>query len=413
MRQRILFLTIFSVFISISGVSQNTRSPYSIFGPGEIQSRGFGRNMAMGGAGIGVSSGSFINTMNPASYSGFDSLKFVYEIGFEGKYSRFKSQGDRLNDYTFNFKYIAFGFRVNDWWASTMGIAPFSNVGYTITTSKYVEGTFDKFYSSYEGSGGINYVYWGNAFKLGKLSLGVNSSYLFGSITQDELITQPSDIFSSFIMQRTDYLKSFYFDYGAQYSFKIKGWDYTLGAIYSNEQKLTSRHQVDVKTTSYTTISSEEYKSKQLRVPETYGIGFSMKKGPIVHVAGDYEFQKWSGLKYPIQKDVFLDSHRFAVGVESKPWGEIVTLDWYKKITYRIGANYKTSFLKINGTQINEKGITFGLGIPVKNIGSLMNFTVEVGQKGTVSNRLIREDYVLFHMNFSINEIWFKKRIFY
>ena len=413
MRQRIILLTIFSVFICIPGFSQNTRSPYSIFGPGELQSKGFGKNMGMGGAGIGMSSGNFINNINPASYSGFDSLNFVYEVGFEGKYSNFRSQGDKLNDYTFNFKYVAFGFRVTDWWASSIGIAPFSNVGYTITTSTDIEGVNDKFYSSYEGSGGINHVYWGNALKLGHFSLGAHASYLFGSIVQDEHIVQPNNLFLPFIMQRTDYLKSFYFDYGLQYSFKIKKWDYTLGAIYSNEQRLTSRHQVNVLDESYDLKSSTEYKSKQLRVPEKYGIGFSMKKGSFIHVAGDYEFQKWSGLKYPTLKDGFLDSHRVAIGAETKPWGDAITLDWYKKLTFRAGANYEASFLRLNGTQIDKKGFTLGLGVPVKNTRSLLNFAIEFGEKGTVSNRLVRENYVLFHMNFAIDEIWFRKRIFY
>lgn len=413
MRHKTLLLIIFSIFICFTGFGQNTRSPYSIFGPGELQSKSFGRGMAMGGIGIGVNSGSYINMVNPASYSGFDSLKFVYEMGFEGKYSRFKSQGNRLNDHTFNFKYIAFGFRVTDWWATSIGISPFTNVGYSITTSTYIDGSHDKFYSLYEGSGGINYASLGNAVKLGNFSLGVNSSYLFGSITQDELITQPNNIISSFIMQRTDYLHSFYFDYGAQYSFKMKEWNYTLGAIYSNEQKLVSRHQVNIMDVDYSVKSSNEYKATHLRVPEKYGLGISMKKGPLIHIAGDYEFQKWSGLKYPIQKGPFLDTHRFATGVESKPWGDIMTLDWYKKIVYRVGANYQTSFLKINGKQIDETAITFGLGIPIKNTGSLLNFTVEAGKKGTVSNRLVKENYVLFHMNFSINEIWFRKRIFY
>lgn len=413
MRQKIFIIIILSALSSVTGFGQNTRSPYSIFGPGEIQARGFGKNLGMGGTGIGMPSGNFINNINPASYSGFDSLHFVYEAGFEGKYSHFKSQGDKLNDYTFNFKYIAIGFRVTDWWASSLGIAPFSNVGYTIVGSTFIEGTNDKFYSSYEGSGGINHAYWGNAVKLGNLSLGVHSSYLFGSIVQDEIIVQPHDLFTGFIMERTDYLKSFYFDYGLQYSFKIKKWDYTIGAIYNNKQKLISRHQVDVKSTSYSTISTEEYKSKQLLVPEKYGFGFSMKKGPFMNIAGDYEIQKWSDVKYPVQKGPFLDSHRISFGAESKPWGDIVTLDWYKKLTFRAGASYKTSYLKINGTQIDEKAVNFGIGVPVKNLGSLLNFTVEVGQKGTVSNRLIREDYVLFHMNFSINEIWFKQRVFY
>lgn len=414
MRHRLLFIIIFSVFISITGFSQNTRSPYSIFGPGELQPKGFGKNLGMGGTGIGMPSGNFINNINPASYSGLDSLHFIYEVGFEGKYSSFKSQNNKLNDHTFNFKYIAMGFRVNKWWAASFGITPFSNVGYTITTSSYMEGVNDIFYSSYEGSGGINQIYWGNAFKLGKLSLGANASYLFGSIIQDELIVQPNNLISSFIMERTDYLKSFYVDYGLQYSFKRKNLDYTIGAIYSNEQRLTSRHQVDLKTTSYTTVSSDEDdKSKNLIVPAKYGIGFDVKKGVFMHISGDYELQKWSGVKYPIQKGNFYDSHRFAIGAESKPWGDIITLDWYKKIIYRVGANYTTSYLSINGRQIDEKGITFGLGIPIKNIGTLLNFSCELGQKGTVSDRLVRENYVLFHMNFSINEIWFKQRVFY
>ncbi len=413
MYRRIILPVLFILITSFYVQAQNSRSPYSIFGPGEIQPKGFGKNLGMGGAGIGMPSGNFLNNLNPASYSGLDSLHFIYEAGFEGKQSTFHSQGDKKEDNTFNFKYISFGFRVNDWWATSIGVTPFSNVGYTIKTESYVEGSNSKYQSNYEGTGGINNVYIGNAIKLGKLSLGVNTSYMFGSIIQEELVFQPEDLFDPFIMQRTDYLHSFYFDYGLQYSFKLKKLDFTLGAIYSNQQNLVSRHQVDVKTTDYMTLSSTEYKSKHLKVPETMGIGINIRKGPFINVAADYELQKWSGIDYPIQRSEFLDSHRFAIGAETKPWGDIVTLDWYKKIVYRVGANYKTSYLNINGKQIEEIGITAGLGLPIKNLGTLVNFNVEVGKKGTVSNRLIRENYVLLHMNFSINEIWFRKRIFF
>ena len=330
MRHTILSIILLTTIV-IPGLSQNTRSPYSIFGPGELQAKGFGKNMGMGGTGIGMPSGNFINNINPASYSGFDSIRFVYELGFEGKYSNFKSQGDKLNDHTFNFKYVAMGFRVTDWWATSLGIAPFSNVGYTIVSSKYIEGVNDKFYSSFEGSGGINHLYWGNAVKFGNFSFGAHASYLFGSITQDELIVQPNDLFSSFIMERTDYMKSFYFDYGMQYSFKIKNWDYTLGAIYSNKQNLTSDHLVEVLTTSYSIVSSIEEESDDVSVPEKIGIGINMRKSPFINIAADYEFQKWSGINYPIQKAPFKNSHRVAIGAESKPWGDVVTLNWFKK----------------------------------------------------------------------------------
>jgi hypothetical protein len=368
----------------------------------------------MGGTGIGMPSSNFINNTNPASYAGFDSLRFIYEMGAEYKYSKLSSQGDTRNDKMMNFKYVAVGCRLTDWLSTSLGITPFSNVGYSIVSSSTVEGTGSKFYSYYEGSGGINEVYLGNAIKLDKLSLGIHGAYLFGSIIQDELIVQPENLFSSFIMTRTHYLKSFYCDFGLQYSFKRKNWDYTLGAIYNPKQRLRSNYQEDVKTTSYSIVSSYKEESDDLVVPAKYGFGISTRKGPYIHIAADYEFQQWKGIRYLMRKGNFKNSHRIAIGAEARPWGDnMVTLDWYQKIIYRIGANYKTSFLNIDDVQITKAGITAGLGIPVKNLGTLMNFSFELATEGSGKKGLIRENYFLFHLNFSINESWFRKKIFF
>jgi len=413
-RKSIPLIIIASLFIFIYGYGQNTNSPYSMFGPGELQQKGFGKNIAMGGTGIGMPSTNFINNINPASYSGFDSLRFIYELGGEYKYSQLESQGNKRIDKTFNFKYVTVGFRVCDWLATSWGVTPFSNVGYSIVTSSYAEGTSSKFYSYYEGSGGINQVYSGNAIKIDNLSIGVHVAYLFGSIIQDETVIQPDDIFSSFVMDRTHYLNSFFCDFGAQYSFKRKKWNYTLGAIYNPEQHLRSTYKVNVETTSYTTVSSYSEKADDLIVPAKYGIGLSAKKGPFVQLTTDYEFQKWDGIRYLMRKGNFKNSHRIAIGAELRPWGDnIITRDWYKKIIYRIGANYRSSFLNIQGKQIQKFGVTAGLGIPVKNLGTLINFSCEAATEGTGAEGLIRENYLLFHLNFSINEAWFKKKIFF
>lgn len=413
MQQKIFFFIILSTIYSLSVSAQSTSSPYSIFGPGEVQQKGFGKNMAMGGAGIGMPSNGFLNNINPASYSGLDSIHFLYEFGFEEKLSRFKSQGDVSEENSFNFKYIAMGFRVTNWWATSIGVAPFSNVGYSIITSSYVYGSSDKFYSYYEGSGGVNNFYWGNAFKLGKhWSLGFNTSYFWGSIIQDELIFQPDELFDSFIIERTDYLNNFYVDFGAQYSFKRKDWDYTIGAIFSPKQYLVSDHEIEVMTTSYSTVSSLREDNDDLCMPTIAGVGINMKKGPFINIAADYEFQKWKGIEYPTQTSAFRNSHRFAIGAESKPWGTPVTFNWFKKITYRMGASYQSSYLDIDGVNIDKKSIDVGLGIPVR-AGGILNITVELGQKGTVQNRLIRENYATFHLNATIDESWFKKKIYY
>lgn len=410
---RKIYFSVLLIFLCVVSRGQSTTSPYSVFGPGELQPRGFGKSLGFGGTGIGVRSGDFLNNMNPASYFSLDSMRFIYEMGFEAKRSSFSSQGEKMKDMAYNFKYVAMGFRVTKWWANSVGIAPFSNVGYNVKARSYVEGVNLEFESTLEGSGGISQAYWGNAFHYKNLSLGANASYLFGSIIQEETVSTRDVLVSDFYIDRTDYMKSFYFDFGLQYAIKSKKWDYTLGAVYSPEQRLTSRHEISLYNNSRTLQSTYEEDSKKLKVPEKIGVGFSMKKGVFLHLAADYELQKWSGIKYPSQVDGFENSQRFSVGLESKPWGDGINHDWYKKIVYRCGLNYETSFLKLDGVQIDKKGLAFGIGIPSRSTGTVLNFSFELGSKGTISTRLIRENYVLFHMNFTLNEKWFTKRIFY
>ncbi|NJO70047.1 MAG: hypothetical protein HC830_12885, partial [Bacteroidetes bacterium] len=65
-----------------------------------------------------------------------------------------------------NFAYLAFGFRITPKWATSIGIAPYSSVGYNINTSKQVEGSTDTYNIDIEGSGGLNQFYWGNSYKI-------------------------------------------------------------------------------------------------------------------------------------------------------------------------------------------------------------------------------------------------------
>ena len=84
------------VFISILIITQlslkaqnNTNSPYTRFGYGELADRSFGAGRAMGGVGIGLRSSKQINPMNPASYSCMDSLTFLFDFGVAGQVSWF------------------------------------------------------------------------------------------------------------------------------------------------------------------------------------------------------------------------------------------------------------------------------------------------------------------------------------
>jgi hypothetical protein len=411
---RTLFRILFLCLMCTSGAlqAQNTMSPYSIFGPGEIQPKGFGRSAGMGHAGIALRSDARLNNLNPASYSGIDSLHFILEMGVDGKFSGFRSQGNSKTGFNSSLQYVALGFRINNRWASSLGITPFSNVGYDIVNLDYVEGSDLRYITRYKGSGGITLAYWGNSVRVAKnFSLGVNSSYIFGPLVQEEYISQ-NDLDASYILTRTDHFHSLYFEYGAQYSFKIKKLNFALGAVYANTQNLISGYSSILQTSNLGTIDSETGKKGIRKMPETMGGGIAISHSDRFTLALDFQLQKWAGIKYPTMTGAFKNADNYAAGIEFKPWNLRVGNRFYQNWTYRTGFNYYSSYLKINSQPVNGYSATLGLGIPLRNQYSQINVAFEAGTKGTTNNGLIRENFFMGHLNMTINEVWFLKRIY-
>lgn len=412
---RNIYRLLFMILIGLTEMSnaQNTVSPYSIFGPGEIQPKGFGRSIGMGRAGIALKSDNQLNNLNPASYTGIDSLHFIFEVGIDGKFSNLESKGNTTSGFNGNMQYIACGFPISRHWSNSFGISPYSSIGYNITSRNYIEGSNLKYISRFKGSGGITLGYWSNAFRITRnLSFGVNSSFIFGSLTQEEYVYQ-TDLDANYIITKNDYLHSFYFDYGLQYMFRINNLNFGAGVIYANRQSLVSGYNITVQDGNLTTIDSQDAKKGKRDIPETAGIGLMVSKPDIFTIAFDYQFQKWSGLKYPIMPGTFNDAQSFSAGIEMKPWKSSVSNRFYQNWTYRAGGNYCSSYVKIGSQVINRSGLNLGFGIPLPNRISVLNFAFEFGSQGTTSNNLVREKYILAHLNFSLNEFWFLKNKYY
>ncbi len=404
-------LNIFLLLIFVGQVnSQTTVSPYSIFGPGEIQYKGFSRSQSMGGAGIALKSGNNLNNINPASYTGIDSMRIVFEFGVKGKLYDLESSGVSNKNFTGNFNYLALGWRYTNWFAGSLGVVPFSSVGYSIAETNFVEGLDATYLSTYVGSGGISQFYFANAFKLNKhLSLGINSSFMFGSLTQEENISETAYV-PQFQVKRQDFLKSLYFDYGLQYSFSYRKTNYTLGATFSQKQSLNSRHILNVYDDSFSLVRGEEYDTDYLTVPTTWGGGIAIEKTDKFSILADYSTQLWSGVEYPIQTYDFRNSHRFSLGTEFRLWDYRAINQSYKNWIYRFGLNYESSYLNFGSNGIDSKSVSFGAGVPLPGRISNFNWGVEVGTNGTLANQLIKEKYILFHLGFSLNEVAFIKR---
>ena len=85
---------------------------------------------------------------------------------------------------------------------------------------------------------------------------------------------------------------------------------------------------------------------------------------------------------------------------------------YWKLIQYRFGLYYATNNVMLRNTQLNEIGLTLGIGLPLRKVLSTVNFAVTVGQKGTTANELIQEQFVKVTLGFTFNDKWFTKRKF-
>ena len=74
-----------------------TKSPYSQFGIGVLDDQSQGMSRGMNGVGLALRHGNEVNTLNPASYSGVDSLTMLFDMGLSGQVTNFKEGNVRRN----------------------------------------------------------------------------------------------------------------------------------------------------------------------------------------------------------------------------------------------------------------------------------------------------------------------------
>lgn len=405
MKLKYLLVFVFSIGLFNFLSAQVTFSPYTYYAAGQIEQGGSGSNHAMGGTGIAFSSSRSLNNLNPASYTGIDSLSFIFDVGVFGKYASFQKGSLKQNKYSGNIRYIAMGARIAQWWSASVGVAPYSSVGYSILTADEMEGESSYYYRKFTGSGGINQFYFGNSFKPFKgFSVGINLMYLLGSIEQKESVSSASSIMYNII--KVSKVSNFNMDYGLQYKLDVKKLQYTIGAIYGYERSLKSSTSRNLFYSNDTVEMDND--DQNFMIPQKYGVGFAVEKKNKFKVGIDYESRAWSKLEFSNPKLQTRDSERFSFGLEYTPmtsFRDMGFMRWY----YRVGANYNKTYLIIDNEPINSKALTFGLGIPLRKQLTMFNVSFEIGEQGTTANSLIKERYYLVHLNFALQDFWFLK----
>jgi len=395
-----------------------TTSPYSRYGLGDLESYSFGRSTAMGGATLASRYGLQINTANPASYTATDSLNFLFEFGIQGNFTKYKTDISSMKSNDVNFNYYMMGFRINEWMAASLGIVPYSNVGYNVQVIGDVENT-GAYQTTYYGEGTISDAMFGLAIQPWKyISVGANLNYRFGNLRRSsELLFAESDLY---LLQRysTLRLRDFGLEFGVQAIMPMTdNRHFVLGIVFENKPTYTgAASDIVQKNISYGTASDQDtlfYQSEEkgkIVFPTTLGIGLSYGKKDVYEINFDYYYQKWSEATFFGSPSQFLtDLNKFAVGAEWIPEKYSIR-NAFKRIAYRGGFKYEQTYHTFNGHQVNSFGITFGLGIPLYRSNSTINLSAEIGKRGTTSYGLVLENYAKVNLSANLHDLWFIQR---
>jgi hypothetical protein len=420
----IILCIIFSCFFGKIIAQSHLNSPYSRIGMGDLKNRSSAGVTAMGGTGYTFQSPTTINFINPASYMGFDTLSFLLDASFSWKnHTLIASTTQKGN--TMQFDYISCGFSIARWWKTAIGFQPYSIMNYSTTMENRVPGIVEENKidtltqtRAYQGDGGINEIYWGNAFRVSKnLSLGINASFLFGTYSKYSTIEWDDEYSFNVKVNNSTKIQGAVITAGAQYFIPIKEkGDLGLGLVYtlpipirSTETQIISTYWgKDYNITALDTLYSKDPAKHSLKMPMSIGGGISWSKKNKYYVGVDFTWKNWSNYGIDKIKDSLSDAYRISIG--GSYTSNYLSNKLFPRMTFSLGASFEQTHLFLEGEHLKRFGINFGFLFPLKKAKTGFGIVLEYGQLGTTEKDLIKENYFTATINIRIHEKWYQRK---
>lgn len=424
-------------------------SPLSRYGMGDLAPQYFANTAGMGGLTSAVHDPFHLNLVNPASYAFLRAT--ALETGLTAKFGQFKTNSEQLSRWSGNLAYLALGFTlkspVNEVldknkspWKFGMGFAvtPYSTVGYNIASLDRGPTGVGVVANTFQGSGGIYRLNWSNAARYKNTALGLNLGWNVGRFTYEnttELLQGDTVIDTkSFQNNFRDEIgvRGFSWGLGVQQDLVIKYADkdretaqkwVTLGFNFAGNQNLNlNANQLRLRSTgrsgngSYAnvdTLLKVLDRSGSLRLPASLGFGVQYVNAGKFKAGGQFTYENWSAYENDIRPETFRKTMFVSAGIEITP--DVLSYNkYFRRVRYRFGAYYRQDPRPLNGKDINDLGITLGLGLPItlpRQQTSFVNLALEAGRLGGGTD--LEETYARFTVGFTLNDnSWFYKRRF-
>jgi hypothetical protein len=324
---------------------------------------------------------------------------------------------NKTEEHTVNnnaFSHLIVGFPLSEKWGASMGMLPYSSVGYEIN-ARNDEYSADM---NYFGDGGISKIYFGGAYEpIDNFSLGLKASYLFGGLNRRKQLIFNDESFMNSRANSAINLKGYYYELGLLYKHNIsEEKQISFGLTASNDSKIRSKRIELVESFEYSgffEIPKDTFVNKiewgDVNLPKYICWGFTYSNGRKWLFLADYSIQNWADYSLLDESDDLANSMKIAGGIQFTPDYNSIT-KYYKRIGYRLGASYSSTPLLLEGNQLKEMSVSFGFGIPVKKSRTKYDFSCTIGKRGKTEGNLIKEQFVRLGLSVSYDGIWFVKR---
>lgn len=441
--------------VSAQTSSINAYSPYSMYGPGELLTPGTVQMRSMGGVGIAVRALGQVNVLNPAAHSVVPSKSFLFDVSFDGthfrnnqaKYDSLGAKRDPAKTVynTINIHNIYLSFPVAKGLGASVSVAPYSSVGYKMSTiSENEENWADigRVMYGYGGEGDISEV----KFALGwepwrNFSIGVAAKYYWGYIERNYTASITNVITGTGTYSSTNGVDKYIvnnlkFQAGLQWNIIYTEDEIlTLGATYDLGGRLNPEKQSYVYTNSVINSIQSHYLRQnidnvELRVPHQVGVGVFYRNREFA-LGADYNYAAWGGGNASYEENAsaknvavrYIDTHDIKLGFELTPRSSDVR-NYLNRMSYRAGIRLGNYYQTFGGQRINKLAVTLGVGLPVKVWGaSSVNVGFEYGRMSSPNTievgaqcvGLVTQNYYKISVGFSLfsadtSDYWFVRQ---
>ena len=411
---------IFSLVVIVSGLALQTSaqiatsSPYSRFGLGDLHENILPEFSAFGGASTACNNSSTVNPNNPASFISFKPNSFLFSTGGWHKTIRMQNKTEEHTVNNNAFSHLIVGFPISEKWGASMGMLPYSSMGYEINAR-------DEDYNAdmnYFGDGGISKIYFGGAYETSEnFSIGLKASYLFGGLNRRKQLIYDNESFMNSRANSTINLKGYYYELGLLYKYDIsEEKQLTIGLTANNDSEIRAKKSELVESFEYSgvfEISKDTFVNNvawgDVTLPQHISGGLTYSSRDKWLFVADYIMQNWADYSMFDESDNLANSTRVSGGMQYTPDFNSIT-KYYKRMDYRLGGSFSKTPLLFDGNQLQEMSVSFGFGIPVKKSRTKYDFSCTIGKRGTTEGNLIKEQFVRLGLSVSYDGIWFVKR---